>query len=242
MPPHRISAACNACRSRKQKCSGPPPTPSDLQNTQANLADSCEQCEAADIACIWPEQKKRGPAKGYIEGLEKRVFEVEALLLQILPSVPEQDLEHAVEVVGGVVRARNHDRNGSPSSEMYGALKPTVVNMKTGMEHWEEFSLTSVGGVRRWVNDCQSRSRSAMQVEPEVDVGPRKRQKRELVSVPVKRNAIPKVLQTLNTMNANLFAQPQKPGLLDLSMAAESLMPMQTEATGIAKAESHLFW
>lgn len=44
--PSRISGACNACRTRKQKCSGD--------------RTGCAQCREAGHECTWPAQKKRG--------------------------------------------------------------------------------------------------------------------------------------------------------------------------------------
>ncbi|CAG8893016.1 unnamed protein product [Penicillium egyptiacum] len=78
----RITIACNACRSRKQKCSGRKPI--------------CEQCLDHNRPCNWPEQLRRGPEKGYAEALENRLQLTESILLNLLPHVTDEQLSAAI--------------------------------------------------------------------------------------------------------------------------------------------------
>ena len=80
--PARITIACNACRSRKQKCSGRKPV--------------CEQCLENNRPCNWPEQLRRGPEKGYAEALENRLQLTESILLNLLPHISDEQLSAAI--------------------------------------------------------------------------------------------------------------------------------------------------
>ena len=131
--PSRISGACNGCRTKKQKCSGD--------------RDGCVQCAAAGIVCTWPEQRKRGPAKGYIEGLEHRLHEAETLLLQLLPIVTPDQLSVATAALTAASMRDSPERNTGRSS-------PPVLNKKTGIDYWESFPLDTVDNIRRWQADC----------------------------------------------------------------------------------------
>jgi hypothetical protein len=84
----------------------------------------------------------RGPAKGYIEGLEHRLRETESLLLQLLPVVAEDYLE-----------AVTTDHEGSPSRNTTTPRRP-MLNNKTGVEYWEQYPLDSLENIRRWQQDC----------------------------------------------------------------------------------------
>jgi len=95
----------------------------------------------------------RGPAKGYIEGLENRLQETEGLLLQILPAVPTDYL--AAVTAGGTANAElandaymfGKGRHDSTGSSRY-------LNNKTGVDYWHQFPLNSVDNIRRWQQDC----------------------------------------------------------------------------------------
>ncbi|KIV93115.1 hypothetical protein, variant [Exophiala mesophila] len=140
--PSRISGACNGCRTKKQKCSGD--------------RSGCLQCQAAGIQCTWPEQRKRGPAKGYIEGLEHRLHEAESLLLALLPLVTAAQLDNATESLNltdaaGVGQASRDSTSPSPRNVR---SSPPVLNKKTGIDYWESFPLDTVENIRRWQQDC----------------------------------------------------------------------------------------
>ena len=93
----------------------------------------------------------RGPAKGYIEGLEHRLHEAETLLLHLLPTVTPVQLDAATANLHHSYPNSNHD---SPSDGISGSYSPPVLNKKTGVEYWESFPLDSVDNIRRWQHDC----------------------------------------------------------------------------------------
>ncbi|TPX33152.1 hypothetical protein SeMB42_g07511 [Synchytrium endobioticum] len=72
----RITQACDACNKKKVKCDGAKPV--------------CSNCARSSLVCTYSRgAKKRGPRAGYIESLENRLKEMEALLkpLQNVPAV-----------------------------------------------------------------------------------------------------------------------------------------------------------
>lgn len=122
--PARITTACNACRSRKQKCSGQKPT--------------CRQCLDYKRPCNWPEQLRRGPEKGYAEALENRLQLTESLLLNLLPHVSDEQLSLAIPR-----QEANQD-----------GYVPFPRLEKRGVESWSQFPLDTFHGVRRWQHAC----------------------------------------------------------------------------------------
>ncbi|KAJ3408244.1 hypothetical protein HDV05_005075, partial [Chytridiales sp. JEL 0842] len=75
----RITQACDTCNRKKIKCDGAKPT--------------CANCSKSMIPCSYSRgARKRGPRAGYIESLENRLREMEALLrpLQSEQGVVEQ--------------------------------------------------------------------------------------------------------------------------------------------------------
>jgi len=125
--PGRITIACNACRSRKQKCSGEKPV--------------CEQCLEYNRPCNWPEQLRRGPEKGYAEALENRLQLTESILLNLLPHVSDEQLSLAI--------------SHRESSQDHGtAYVPFPRLEKRGIETWSQFPLDTSHGVRRWQQAC----------------------------------------------------------------------------------------
>lgn len=89
----------------------------------------------------------RGPAKGYIEGLEHRLHEAETLLLQLLPVVSLDQLNTATSNL--LAEPGNRD-----SPDRLNRSSPPVLNKKTGIEYWETFPLDTVENIRRWQQDC----------------------------------------------------------------------------------------
>lgn len=135
--PSRISGACTPCRSKKQKCSGHHPT--------------CSQCANASIDCTWPEQRKRGPAKGYIEALESRLHSAESLLLSILPLISDNVVERAVNVV-------HHENDEDAEGLQERRSSPPLLNKKTGLDYWESFPLDTKKNIRKWQFHCEASS------------------------------------------------------------------------------------
>ena len=146
--PSRISSACIACRSKKQKCSGDHP--------------ECLQCLDAGQACTWPEQKKRGPSKGYIEALENRLHETEQLLLQLLPVVSDEQLAAAND---GLVKLEidNNEMAGT-SLQAFQPAAPPLLNNNTSVEYWDSYPLDSFHNARRWQQSCMYEASQARQI------------------------------------------------------------------------------
>jgi hypothetical protein len=98
-PKHRISHACDRCRSRRAKCDGSQPT--------------CVACAAAHVTCTYGTQtKKRGLRTGYVRLLE-------LLWVLVFDSVPGAEdatlqlLNSASVVAGDAGVALLHNANGS---------------------------------------------------------------------------------------------------------------------------------
>jgi len=94
----------------------------------------------------------RGPAKGYIEGLESRLHEAESLLLQLLPHVSTEQLHTATTVLA------NDEEEESERASADRRSSPPILNKKTGIDYWDTFPLTSASSIRRWQQDCQASS------------------------------------------------------------------------------------
>ncbi|KAJ9374484.1 transcriptional regulator family: Fungal Specific TF [Paecilomyces variotii] len=148
----RITTACNPCRARKQKCSGERPR--------------CEQCLKYGRPCAWPEQLKRGPAKGYIETLEHRLHETEHLLLKLLGHVSDDELSKILSE-GKVTTSSISNPNSNSKSNtnldvdqnqknnlIIPPLSLSSTTRKTGAEYWKRFPLSSTESIRRWERDC----------------------------------------------------------------------------------------
>jgi hypothetical protein len=103
----------------------------------------------------------RGPAKGYIEGLEHRLHEAESLLLALLPIISTEQLKCATDILTdgistGVPGLKTRDSQ-SPGPHAIRS-SPPVLNKKTGIEYWESFPLDSVDNIRKWQKDCLAHS------------------------------------------------------------------------------------
>ncbi|KAL4810793.1 hypothetical protein BDV18DRAFT_2409 [Aspergillus unguis] len=119
----RITTACNSCRTRKQKCSGNRP--------------KCIQGLNHRRDCDWPEQLKRGPAKGYIDALERRLQETENILLGLLQQVTDDQVSNSIQD--------------------YPAAQPA----RPDTEYWKLFPLRSVQEVRAWQGDFQQKKQAS---------------------------------------------------------------------------------
>lgn len=119
--PARITIACNACRSRKQKCSGRKPI--------------CEQCLENNRPCNWPEQLRRGPEKGYAEALENRLQLTESILLNLLPHVSDEQLSAAIprrESSGSYVPFPRLEKRGMESWSQF------PLDTSHGIRRWQQ--------------------------------------------------------------------------------------------------------
>ncbi|KAJ5964201.1 uncharacterized protein N7479_004077 [Penicillium vulpinum] len=137
--PGRITIACNACRSRKQKCSGRKPV--------------CEQCFENNRPCNWPEQLRRGPEKGYAEALENRLQLTENILLSLLPHVSDEQLSAAIA------------RRESSQDHGTGTYVPFARLERRGIESWWRFPLDTSDGIRRWQQACTEPKRVGLETQ-----------------------------------------------------------------------------
>jgi hypothetical protein len=154
----------------------------------------------------------RGPAKGYIEGLEHRLHEAETLLLQLLPLVTPDQLSTATNLV-----ISNNEAMDSP--DHYGSRSsPPVLNKKTGIEYWENFPLDTVENVRRWQQDCALHSQFR---DHDIAVGlngPRSRPASRPASVEMTRETVPPNIA--GNLGANL-ALSRKAGSMSQTSASQ---------------------
>ncbi|KIX99361.1 uncharacterized protein Z520_04937 [Fonsecaea multimorphosa CBS 102226] len=107
----------------------------------------------------------RGPAKGYIEGLEHRLHEAESLLLALLPIISTEQLKCATDSLSAspstnlnILGLKTRDSPSPGPHTMRSS--PPVLNKKTGIEYWESFPLDTVDNIRKWQEDCALHSGS----------------------------------------------------------------------------------
>ncbi|TVY76843.1 Regulatory protein CAT8 [Fusarium oxysporum f. sp. cubense] len=137
MPPARGRAACNICRSRKQKCDG--------------IRPACSRCRSFGSQCTWPTVLKRGPPKGYTKALETRLRETELVLIRLLHSTNDKDLlarafnDDAQDLFNGQIT--EHNSSGIGEQKML-AL----------MDHWERFPLRTADNVEQWIEQVTKNS------------------------------------------------------------------------------------
>jgi len=105
------------------------------------------------LACA-DRSLNRGPAKGYIEGLESRLHEAESLLLQVLPHVSTEQLHAATSILA------NNESEEAERASADRRSSPPILNKKTGIDYWDNFPLTSVDSIRSWQQDCEANSTS----------------------------------------------------------------------------------
>ncbi|KAL7787940.1 hypothetical protein V8C37DRAFT_389098 [Trichoderma ceciliae] len=140
MAPVRGRAACDGCRSRKQKCDEKRPT--------------CSRCRDMKRECVWPKLYKRGPAKGYIDALEHRLAVTEAVLLQLLQVSDDAALQDAfkhgpsrrTDVVNTATTATTTDAAGRIEAKKTGTIA-----------HWDNFPLNTPDEVKRWAGEVFGR-------------------------------------------------------------------------------------
>ncbi|KAM5374234.1 hypothetical protein ACJZ2D_006559 [Fusarium nematophilum] len=153
----RISGACKACRSRKQKVSlshvafaGGAATKHAVQCSGDR--PQCAQCRINDVQCQWPQQQKRGPPKHYTTIIEKRLIETEAILLALMSQVSDQQLMSAYD---HLQQARQPSANLDESSDT-GNTHELIRKDKFGPVYWGKHPLDSAEDARRWWTDRMS--------------------------------------------------------------------------------------
>ncbi|KAK7222770.1 hypothetical protein V2G26_010773 [Clonostachys chloroleuca] len=140
MPPVRGKAACIACRSRKQKCNEKRP--------------ECSRCQALGIKCTWPTARRRGPAKGYTEALERRLGDTELALLQLLLVSNPETIETAFEP-DTLELAQSIWANRQAKAESGEGLLEGERAEASLMAQWENTSLKTVDGINEWVKSMR---------------------------------------------------------------------------------------
>ncbi|KAL5087508.1 hypothetical protein Trisim1_007729 [Trichoderma cf. simile WF8] len=148
MAPVRGRAACDGCRSRKQKCDEKRPT--------------CSRCRDMKRECVWPKLYKRGPAKGYIEALEHRLAVTEAVLLQLLQVSDDTVLQDAfkhepskrTDVLSTTAAATTTDAAGRIEAKKTGTIA-----------HWDNFPLNTADEVKRWAGEVLGRPTASDDLE-----------------------------------------------------------------------------
>ncbi|CAH0027321.1 unnamed protein product [Clonostachys rhizophaga] len=137
MPPVRGKAACIACRSRKQKCNEKRP--------------ECSRCQALGIKCTWPTARRRGPAKGYTEALERRLGDTELALLQLLLVSNPETIESAFGPdtfeLAQSIWANRQAKADSGEGRLEGERAEASL-----MAQWDNTSLKTADGINEWVN------------------------------------------------------------------------------------------
>lgn len=132
----RSAVACNACRTKKQKCGGEKPT--------------CARCQQFALDCVWPRQQKRGPAKGYTEALEARLSETEEVLFRVLSCISTEDLSRVL-LENPLDAVSSHPKADAP-------------DRKQAVECWSKSSLKTLADIQNWYDDRSRVAASA--VEP----------------------------------------------------------------------------
>ncbi|PNS20333.1 hypothetical protein CAC42_5783 [Sphaceloma murrayae] len=130
-PPGRITQACLACRSRKQKCNGAKP--------------QCLQCQDSRRRCEWPQVLKRGPLKGHAELLESRLIRTEELLVRTLSLLDEEKINQVFDNPCALDQAQDS----------------AIIFEKPDAAYWSEFNLDSPDNMRMWWSTkmCRNRKR-----------------------------------------------------------------------------------
>ncbi|KAF4485250.1 putative transcriptional regulatory protein [Colletotrichum fructicola Nara gc5] len=130
----RSSGACLACRAKKHKCSGERPR--------------CAQCGINNLVCQWPEPRKRGPPKHYINTMEKRLLETENVLCALLSQCSEAQLNSALTEL----------RMPNSGNEKDTRAAEVARRERFGPVYWAKFPLNSAQEIQRWAEDKSSNS------------------------------------------------------------------------------------
>ncbi|THC99412.1 hypothetical protein EYZ11_001136 [Aspergillus tanneri] len=110
----------------------------------SRITIACNPCRTRKQKCDWPEQLKRGPAKGYIEALEHRLHETETVLLKVLSDISDEKLSKII------VQDKSSRTSGDRNHPRY---PPFPRQDKRGAEYWKRFPLDTAQGIRRWQHD-----------------------------------------------------------------------------------------
>ncbi|KAL7816677.1 hypothetical protein V8C26DRAFT_400205 [Trichoderma gracile] len=214
MAPVRGRAACDGCRSRKQKCDEKRPT--------------CSRCRDMKRECVWPKLYKRGPAKGYIEALEHRLAVTEAVLLQLLQVSDDSLLQDAfkhepakrADVLSAAAIAT------TTTTDAAGRIEAK----KTGtIAHWDSFPLNTADDVKRWAGEVLGRRADALQANGNT---PEDTDQRSFETYPVPSDPLPRSQperRSSSRASAEVYQPlPMEPSATALPTAIEPAMASGT--------------
>ncbi|KAL7947956.1 hypothetical protein V8C42DRAFT_316234 [Trichoderma barbatum] len=210
MAPVRGRAACDGCRSRKQKCDEKRPT--------------CSRCRDMKRECVWPKLYKRGPAKGYIEALEQRLAVTEAVLLQILQVSDDTVLQDAfkhepskrTDVLNTAATATTTDAAGRIEAKKTGTIA-----------HWDNFPLNTADEVKRWAGEVLGHHADDMEMNGtgREDADPRSFETYPVPPDPLSRN----ISEVSSRASADGFqSRPMEPTATALPTAVEPALASGT--------------
>ncbi|KAB5533369.1 hypothetical protein GE09DRAFT_359499 [Coniochaeta sp. 2T2.1] len=153
----RGRAACDGCRSRKQKCD--------------EIKPVCSRCRDANKTCVWPKVHKRGPVKGYSDLLKQRLEMTENALLQLLDAVDDNTIEAAFKSGGSGTLAEEQAAN--IQSLAFADMPGSVEVKKAALAaQWDQFPLRTAEEVKRWAKEVRSSAaRSFENSRTEVNIG-----------------------------------------------------------------------
>ncbi|GAA5929605.1 Zn(II)2Cys6 transcription factor [Sporobolomyces koalae] len=139
----RPGRACDTCRRRKVRCEG-----GAAATAPGQLDQACTLCTAQGIVCTYEQRAtKRGPPKGYVESLERRLEAMESLLASQFANRDHNDAARSPLPLPGTITSNGHhgiDENacfppsstGSPQS----AANPSLP-AATGLDAIDELSM-----------------------------------------------------------------------------------------------------
>ncbi|KAJ7657154.1 fungal-specific transcription factor domain-containing protein [Mycena polygramma] len=105
----RVQRACDACRRRKTRCDG-----------SQMPGDECTICIEAKIECTYLEAApKRSPPQSYIESLEKRLAESEALVRELRAELA------AIRASSSFLKLSTDPANDERPQDAAGSVRPT---------------------------------------------------------------------------------------------------------------------
>ncbi|KZL66560.1 C6 finger domain containing protein, partial [Colletotrichum tofieldiae] len=117
-----------------------------------NYRPTCAQCGINKVACQWPEQRKRGPAKHYIRTMEKRLMETENVLHTLMTQVSDKQLFSAFCQVDQPDCQARDSAVAQSGIDVFELVK----HRQFGPVYWSNYPLNSAQEIKRWWKDRAS--------------------------------------------------------------------------------------
>ncbi|EEA21681.1 C6 finger domain protein, putative [Talaromyces marneffei ATCC 18224] len=138
----RITTACNPCRSRKQKALQWEKVCKNGSLKKLDLWAKDIQAEMRTVYRIQP-----GPAKGYVEALEQRLYETEDVLLKVVSQLNQAQL-------ASILSTQSSFSTDDGSQDKRKTSRVTLLpSRKRGVEYWKSFPLHDAESIQRWQQD-----------------------------------------------------------------------------------------